>query len=119
MAPAAALAAQVTDQRRLRSSGGGQSWPDPLFRGRHAISLGLGTAARTSVASVTFAWLIRVLRWIVCPPVPRIDREARINHDNRRVPPLGVTPVMFCDDCGERGQAEAGITGWTGACLSS
>src|ERR1700683_5566202 len=31
MAPAAALAAQVTDQRRLRSSGGGQSWHDPLY----------------------------------------------------------------------------------------
>src|SRR5580692_3391650 len=30
-APAAALATQVTDQRRLRSSGGGQSWHGRLY----------------------------------------------------------------------------------------
>jgi hypothetical protein len=36
-APAAALATQVTDQRRLRWSGGGQSWHGRLFRNGCAI----------------------------------------------------------------------------------
>jgi hypothetical protein len=40
-------------------------------------------------------------------PVPRIDRRTRINRNNRRVPPPGLTPVMRCDGCDERGQAEA------------
>jgi hypothetical protein len=37
-APAAALVTQVTDQRRLRSSGGGRSWHGPLYRGSCATS---------------------------------------------------------------------------------
>ena len=37
-------------------------------------------------------------------PAPRINRRTRINHNNRRVPPPTVAPVMFCDDCDERGR---------------
>jgi hypothetical protein len=77
----------------------------PLYGGQCAISLGLGAATRASAASVTFPWLIRVLRWIACPPVPRIDHEARINHNNRRASPPAVTPAISCDDCDERGHA--------------
>jgi hypothetical protein len=68
---AAAPATQVTDQRRLRSSGGGQSWPDPSPWGRRATSLGRGAAAGTSAASVTFAWLIRAWWWFSGLPYPR------------------------------------------------
>src|ERR1700684_2723107 len=54
-----------------------------------ATSPGPGAAPRTSAASVTSAWLIRVLRWIQCPPAPRIDQVARINRGNRRTPSPG------------------------------
>jgi hypothetical protein len=75
----------------------------PHLAGRRATSLGLGAATGTSAAFTTFAWLIRVLRWIVCPPVPRIDHEARINHNNRRTSPPGVTPGASCGSCDVQG----------------
>jgi len=68
-----------------------------LLRGRYAGSLGLGAAPRTSAASVTFRRWIRASWWIECIPVPSINRGTRINHDNRRTPPPGVTPVACCD----------------------
>src|ERR1700689_4990201 len=75
-----------------------------------APGLGPGAATRTSAASVTFAWLIRATWWIVCIPVPSINRRTRINRDNRRTPPPGVTPVAYCDGGDEQRQAEAVLT---------
>jgi hypothetical protein len=74
---------------------------------RDATSPGLGATPRTSAAPVTFGWLIRASWWIACVPGPRINRRTRINHNNRRSPPPGVTPVAHCNGCDEQRQAEA------------
>jgi hypothetical protein len=75
--------------------------------GQGATSLGFGAAPRTSAASATFPWLIHAPWLFGGAGVPLNHRQARIHRNNRRVPPPGVTPVMSCDDCDERGQAEA------------
>jgi hypothetical protein len=79
----------------------------PALRGLCATSLGLGATARTSAASVTFAWWIRALWLIRGTRVPAINHGARIHHDNRRASPPAVTPAMSRDSCDERGQGGA------------
>jgi hypothetical protein len=71
--------------------------------GQGATSLGFGAAPRTSAASATFPWLIHAPWLFGGAGVPLNHRQARIHRNNRRVPPPDVTPVMFCDDCDERG----------------
>jgi hypothetical protein len=70
--------------------------------GQGATSLGLGAAARTSAASVTFARWINAPRLMGGAGVLLNHRQAWINRDNRRAPPPGVTPAMCCDDCYQR-----------------
>jgi hypothetical protein len=79
----------------------------PLSRGRCAISLGPGAAAHTSAASVTSPRLIHAPRLFGSAGVPPNNRPARIHRHNRRASPPAVRPAMSCDDCDDRGQAEA------------
>jgi len=96
--------------RRTRLPGPGQPRHGLSCRGRCATSPGPGAAPCTSAACVTFGWLIRAAWWIVCIPVPSINRRTRIHRDNRRTPPPGVTPVASCDGGDEQRQAGAVLT---------
>jgi len=97
----------VTSMTSLRPAQAPAGLARSCLAGQGATSLGFGAAPRTSAACATFLWLIHAPRLSGGAGVPLNHRQARIHRDNRRVPPPDVTPVMPCDDCDERGQAEA------------
>jgi hypothetical protein len=79
-------------------------WPGPIYRACVPSASDSAPQHAHPPLPPHFPWLINAPRLIAGAGIPLNHRQARINRNNRRVSPPGVTPVMCCD---ERGQAEA------------
>jgi hypothetical protein len=81
----------------------------PALRGlRAGKRLGGGAAPGASAAFVTFRRWIPASRRIGGIPVPSINREARINRDNRKGSPACGTPAVYRDGCDGPGAGRGG-----------